>query len=90
MANHKLRELARTTDGVVLEGTLKDCQALAADLGMEPAEYRGRILESDRGKAIYALHTTDNWFSCTYIGGGLLMKGRDDWSLVVPLARWRD
>lgn len=89
-ANHNLRVLARTATGVVLEGTLKECQALAADLCMEVAEYKGRILQSVYGKAVYALATADDFFSCTYVGGGLLMKGRDNWTFVVPVARYRD
>ena len=90
MANHKLRELARTATGVVLEGTLDDCKTLAAHLGMEPAEYTGRILEFDGRKAIYAPHTANDYACCYFVGGGLMLKGRDDWTLVVPLARWQD
>lgn len=84
-----LRVSGLTPDNVILEGSLADCRQLAFACGMEVERYEGRILASDGGHAIYAPADASSFAIC-WLRGGMIIKARDGFCLVMPLQVWRE
>ena len=81
-------EVARTNDSVVFSGTLAGCRKLAFAHGMEVAEYCGRLIEFDGVRAVSAPATPADFSVCYFVGGGLISKCQDGYTLVMPLSVW--
>lgn len=90
LSHFGITKLGESRDSIIFAGTLAACKRLAAAHGMEIESYRGRTVSTDCGRAIYAPSSPDSFVSATYVGGGLLHKGQDDWALVMPLEVWRN
>lgn len=56
--------------------------------GMEIDRYEGQIIAINNGKALYAPVNEKSYTTIWFKGSGLITKGRDDWSLVMPVKLW--
>ena len=83
-----VREINRTSDSIVFSGTLAGCRKLAFAHGMEVAEYCGRLIEFDGVRAVSAPATPADFSVCYFVGGGLIHRGRDGYTLVMPMSVW--
>lgn len=88
LSHFDVKEVARTETNVIFSGTLAGCRKLAFSHGMEVEKYEGRTISFDSRGAVKAPADANNFSACWFKGAGLLMKGRDDYSLVMPLAVW--
>ena len=77
-----------TKDSVVLAGTLASCKRIAAAHGMEIEKHEGSILSSNCGVATYAPVNESRPNRILYAGGGMIQRGRDDYSIVIPRRVW--
>jgi|APGre2960657404_1045060.scaffolds.fasta_scaffold53212_1 hypothetical protein len=83
-----LQEVSRTETSIVFSGTLAGCRKMAFSHGMEVAEYCGRLIEFDGVRAVSAPATSADFSVCYFVGGGLIHRGRDEYTLVMPLHVW--
>lgn len=90
LSHFGLEKIGETADNVVFSGTLGSCKRMAFAHGMEIEKYEGRILSSVNGHAIHAPVSESNPTLIWFKGGGLILKGRDDYSLVMPLKVWKN
>jgi hypothetical protein len=89
--------LAETSTSAVLSGTLGACKRIAAACGMEVAKYEGYIVSSGptgldgSSGAIYTPVSgpDDRWSRILYNPGGMIQRGQDDFTVVIPIELWR-
>jgi hypothetical protein len=82
-----LSEVYRSSTSILFEGSLGACKRMAAAHGMEVDHYEGRTLSSS---AWGSMATPDDFTSIIFRDGGLLMKDREGWTLVMPLKIWNN
>lgn len=83
-----LKNIGITSDNVLFSGSKGACKRMASAHGMEVEKYEGRILGSDCGIAATMTADSETFSICWFIGGGMVIKGRDDYTLVMPLGVW--
>lgn len=88
LSHYGLQLVATTADNVVLAGSLADCKRMAAAHGMDIQGYEGCILGAVGGIATYQQLDAARPNRIVYVGGGMIQRGRDDYSLVMPRAVW--
>ena len=81
-----LREIGRTGENVIYTGGLADCRRAAFVGGLDIERYEGGILGSEGGIGIYRLATPETFAIAYFRGGGLIVRGADDFTLVLPIA----
>lgn len=77
-------EIGRTEDNVILAGDREALRRLAEARGLTVEKNEGPILSAEGGRAIYAPASPENFAICYYLPSGLLMRGRDEFTLVMP------
>ena len=82
--------LATTKDNVVLEGTKSACWRMAYAHGMEIDRYEGKTVSYTNGVAVTAPADSSNFVWCYFKNGGFVLKGRDTYTLVLPLSVWNE
>jgi hypothetical protein len=90
LSHFGLEKLAETSTNVVFSGSLAACKRLAFAHGMEVESYEGRCLGMAGGRATVAAADATNFSAVWFKGGGLVLKGRDNYTLVMPLEVWRN
>lgn len=80
--------VAETDDNVVFSGKLADCRRMAFSHGLEIDRYEGQTISSENGKSIQAPADANKFVWAFFKQGGFILKGRDDWSLLMPKAVW--
>lgn len=80
--------LSQTDDNIVFEGSLSACRRMAFAHGMEVDRYEGRTISIDGRRATYTPADEKHFSICWFKGSGLIVKSRDGYCLVMPLAVW--
>lgn len=83
-----LEKIAETETSVVLTGSLANCKRIAAAHGMEVDSYEGCLVSCDGSHAVYAPVDESKPNRIWYKNGGLIQRGRDDYSVVIPRNVW--
>jgi hypothetical protein len=88
ISHYDLTEIGRTSDNIVFSGSLGACKRMAAAHGMEVESMEGAITGCDGNRATYLPPDESKPALAWFKGGGLIIRGRDDYSLLMPLAVW--
>ena len=80
--------ISETSGNVVFAGTLAACRRMAFAHGLEVDRTEGATISSENGRGVYA-PADSNAPTMTWLKpSGLIAKGRDDYTLVMPKDRW--
>jgi hypothetical protein len=88
LSHFDVKQIGATDDNVIFEGTLAGCRRLAFSHGMEVESYQGRTTGMGGGRTYSESADATNFSCCWFKGGGLLIKGRDGYCLVMPRTTW--
>lgn len=83
-----LEIVQKTETSVILSGTKANCLRMAAALGLHALRYEGRTVSIDGGEAVMAPAGRDDFVWCHFAEGGFILRGRDDYSLLVRRSDW--
>lgn len=86
LSHYGLKEIARSSTSIVLEGTLANCKRMAFAHGLEIVKANTRLISFDGSHAVYA--GGEDYVSYELSPRGLIHKGRDAWTLVMPIEVW--
>ena len=80
--------IRETTESLVFVGGLGACKRMAAAHGMEIDRYEGFLVSSDSHGGVFTPASPKSFSRILYRGGGMVQKGRDDYTLVMPRRVW--
>lgn len=89
LSHFGLVKIGETNDSIIFAGSLAACRRMAFAHGMEVSRYEGRTIAIEGSRAFTTPADSGNFTWMHFQDGGFIVKGRDDYSLLIPQNVWQ-